>query len=277
MKSLAYLLIPHSRNNFRAKVIQPSGLLFIVLIFLILYIAHVPTHVSKILGYTADRLPAEKIIEITNSKREANGLPPLRVDQSLTEAAKNKGIDMLNNDYWAHVSPSGTTPWYFFDGVKYEYRYAGENLARDFDSPENVVNAWMDSPTHKKNLLSEKYDEIGIAVVEGELDGRATTLVVQFFGARPGSYLARSTSIESGENTVQSPQSLTKSYSVSEFKLQRGLALFVVGILLLVFLLDALFMWNKKIIRISGRTLAHLSFLASIGLILFMVNQGDIL
>ena len=89
---------------------------------------------------------------------------------------------MLQYDYWAHVAPDGTEPWKFFTDTGYAYRYAGENLARDFSSAGAAIDAWFASPSHKENMLSSKYKEIGIAVVEGDLNGVDTTLIVQLFG-----------------------------------------------------------------------------------------------
>ena len=90
---------------------------------------------------------------------------------------------MIDRDYWAHVAPDGTQPWKFFTSFGYKYRYAGENLARDFSNASSAMDAWMNSPTHKENILNPKYKEIGIGVVEGDLAGTDTTIIVQFFGA----------------------------------------------------------------------------------------------
>jgi len=85
----------------------------------------------KILGYAAN-IPVESVLSLTNEKRKAAGLPELKLDPVLSQAAKNKGEDMLAKDYWAHISPDGVEPWKFFLDAGYQYRYAGENLARDF-------------------------------------------------------------------------------------------------------------------------------------------------
>ena len=64
---------------------------------------------------------------------------------------------MIAKNYWAHNAPDGASPWSFFKNVGYRYLYAGENLARDFGDSASVVNAWMNSPTHRDNLLSGRY------------------------------------------------------------------------------------------------------------------------
>lgn len=283
MDFLAHIFLPSPRNNFRAKAIQPSGIFLIAIVFLLLYALRVSTHVSNILGYTADKLPVENIVDATNKKRAEMGLPTLKVDEKLSQAAHKKGEDMLAHDYWAHVAPDGTTPWYFFDQAGYSFRYAGENLARDFLSPETVVDAWMASPTHRKNLLSEKYEDIGIAVVEGDLNGRPTTLVVQLFGT--SSSLSTFPTIGQGDSLGSSSSDLSSvlpsrseaiAMAPSPFTLQRIIALIVVAFMVLVLLLDGFIVRNKGIIRISGRTFAHFTFFISIGLILFLIEKGSI-
>ncbi len=179
---LAHVFVPHYSNNHRARILHPQVLFLITIslfVFQILF-NNVGSQVG-ILGYAANISPAE-VITLTNQKRAESGLASLTYSQSLTNAARAKGEHMLAYDYWAHIAPDGTEPWKFFTDSGYSYKYAGENLARDFSNPESAVNAWMASPTHKENLLSPKYSEIGIAVVEGDLSGVDTTIIVQLFG-----------------------------------------------------------------------------------------------
>src|SRR3972149_10673467 len=183
IEHLAHLFVPRQSNNHKAKLLHPSSLTTLVLVLAVfqLSITFLPSFGEKVLGYAANISPDE-VIRLTNEKRVANGFSPLTTNAVLSQAAQAKGADMLNKDYWAHVAPDGTQPWYFFTNFGYKYRYAGENLARDFQNPTSAVEAWMASPSHKENLLSSKYKEIGIAVVEGDLAGVDTTIIVQFFG-----------------------------------------------------------------------------------------------
>lgn len=64
---------------------------------------------------------------------------------------------MFTQNYWAHVAPDGTQPWSFISAVGYAYQSAGENLGRDFYTEESLVQAWLDSPTHKANLLNANF------------------------------------------------------------------------------------------------------------------------
>jgi len=89
-------------------------------------------------------------------------------------------------DYWAHVNPvNGTEPWTFYDNSKYDFVTAGENLAFDYKTSEGVCKGWMDSPTHRENMLDATYQEIGFAIKDVDLGAEGKgVLVVQFFGSR---------------------------------------------------------------------------------------------
>lgn len=181
--SLAHYFFPRHSNNHKAKLIHSSSLL-ILSFFLITYqliLNVIPAVGVKVLGYAAN-ISTDEVIRLTNVKRTEGGVNALRYNSLLAQAARAKAEHMLKYDYWAHIAPDGTEPWKFFTDVGYKYRYAGENLARDFSSPSSAVDAWMASPTHKENLLSTKYTEIGVAVAEGDLAGVDTTIIVQFFG-----------------------------------------------------------------------------------------------
>jgi len=122
------------------------------------------------------------IVELTNEERLDAALPTLTRNSLLDETARKKAQDMVDHEYFAHDSPEGVEPWYWFDEVGYDYVHAGENLAIYFEDSDDVVEAWMDSPLHKANILSGKYTEIGVAAVRGEYKGYDTVFVVQHFG-----------------------------------------------------------------------------------------------
>jgi uncharacterized protein YkwD len=132
----------------------------------------------------------QTLITLTNQERTKHGLKSLTYNKKLQAAAEAKAYDMLNKDYFDHVSPDGVTPWKFIDKSGYAYTKAGENLAIDFQTVAGAVPAWMDSPTHRANILKAEYKETGIARVKGEYQGRQTVVVVQIFGTQ-SSGLAR--------------------------------------------------------------------------------------
>lgn len=183
---MAHLIHPRRSNNYRPKLLQVEGVLAICVLTIGFGItfwsaAQNPKFFGDILGYSSD-INVSDVVGLTNQERAKSGLSQLTLNSKLSEAANNKARDMFAEQYWAHTSPSGTEPWDFISGAGYSYRVAGENLARDFATTAQMVAAWMASPTHRDNIMHPRYQEIGVAVVNGTLDGIETTLVVQMFG-----------------------------------------------------------------------------------------------
>ena len=100
-------------------------------------------------------------------------------------AAEAKAEDMLKNDYFAHTSPEGRTPWHWLKKAGYSYKYAGENLATNYTDAKDQEKAWMKSKTHRENILNKNYREAGIAIVDGKIDGQSSLVTVVFFLAPP--------------------------------------------------------------------------------------------
>lgn len=98
----------------------------------------------------------------TNRERVSRGLPELVLNPDLNDSASDKCQDMLNKDYWAHTSPDGKQPWDFI-AVHTDYEEAGENLARGYNNPSAIIDGWMDSPTHRDNIL-KSYTDVGFAI-----------------------------------------------------------------------------------------------------------------
>jgi hypothetical protein len=182
LNKLRHLFLPHESNNHKAKSLQLPALFFLLLLIagfqggLTLLMRIKP----GVLGFAANISP-DRIIQLTNQRRAEQGLGFLQPNGLLSEAARQKAATMLTFGCWSHDC-NGRTPWSFISGVGYSYTYAGENLAKDFNDSDAVVSAWMASPTHRDNILNGRYKEIGIAVVDGLLNGQETTLVVQMFG-----------------------------------------------------------------------------------------------
>lgn len=135
-----------------------------------------PAHASN----TA-QLDVASIVALANADRAANGAPALTEDTLLDRAAQLKADDMAAKGYFAHVSPSGVTPWDWFKSVQYYYYDAGENLAEGFADATSLETAWMHSPTHRANLLNAVYSRVGIGIAEGMYQGRPTIFVAQEF------------------------------------------------------------------------------------------------
>ncbi len=132
---------------------------------------------------TAKAASTDTLIAKLNSSRAENNLQSLVISEKLNLAAQSKAQDMFKYGYFAHISPSGKTPWDFIKATRYDYDYAGENLAIGYTDDSELHNAWMDSPSHKENILNKNYTQIGMAVVSGKFQGEENTIVVQMFGA----------------------------------------------------------------------------------------------
>lgn len=130
----------------------------------------------------ASGISPDQVIALANSARTKAGLATLSENPKLTLAAQSKAEDMIANDYFAHTSPTGVEPWYWVKQEDYSYKAAGENLAINYTNAIDQHDAWMKSPTHRANIMSERYQEIGVAVVQGKIDGKESTVTVQFFG-----------------------------------------------------------------------------------------------
>jgi len=123
----------------------------------------------------------ENIINLTNKERINLGIPPLTANQLLSKAAYDKGKAIIASQTFQHnIEGKKFSTWIKEAG--YEYAYVGENLAIDFNTSEGAVKAWLESPSHRKNLLNDKFREIGIAVIEDQFENKNTKLIVQIFG-----------------------------------------------------------------------------------------------
>jgi len=112
------------------------------------------------LAYSTE-MSISSLLASTNSQRANNGLSPLSTNSKLNSSAQSKANDMVSRDYWSHNSPDGQEPWVFFDNSGYQYQKAGENLAYGFSTSDATVIGWMNSPSHRANMLDSTYTEVG--------------------------------------------------------------------------------------------------------------------
>lgn len=150
-------------------------------------------------------LPAV-VVDLTNKERSQYEIAPLVRNEILDTAAQLKAEHMAKNEYFAHYSPTGVSPWYWFDQVGYVYAHAGENLAIHFTDSTEVVNAWMKSPTHRQNIVGPQYTEIGVGTAKGTFEGYDTVYVVQLFGAPA----ARPVAVTQSPAVAPSPTTVTE-------------------------------------------------------------------
>lgn len=299
--------LPHPETTKRAKLLQHKALFTYSLVaaFLLVLIRVLPLLAPGVLGYASDITVSDLLIE-TNEMRNEHGLNSLRLNPQLTAAAEQKAAHMFENDYWAHVAPDGTTPWDFILNSSYDYSYAGENLAKNFNKSPDVVEAWFQSPTHRENLLSSHYEEIGFAVMNGVLDGYETTLVVQMFGKpRAGVPIATETQEETileelavapePEPVIQKatipqvvedvdlafvppvePEAVLPAVDVTTAT--KSITVTVAGFLVLLLVLDIWYTKRKAIPKITGNAFAHIMFLViTVVGVWFALSPGKIL
>lgn len=275
------LFAPHPHNNHKAKILWPRSIVILIGLFVMgRSIVDISVGLQPgVLGFASQISPA-KVIELTNAERLNAGVSIVKENSELNQAALAKATDMFENNYWAHISPTGTEPWYFVTQSGYKYQHAGENLARDFSNPKDVVAAWMASPTHRQNLLDDRYKDIGIAVLDGYINGVETTLVVQMFGSTNTS-VSKIASSKVTNTTVYAeeilPEKLIPSSGMSPMDLSRAWSLAFVVLILFALSLDWIFVLRYNIVRISGKTWAHLTYFVGLAIILLIIRQGIVL
>jgi len=173
---------PHKRNNHRPHIFSLVSIAIIVcsvIFFEGMYFVQTKVVFLKT-DFLASVLPGV-LVTLTNHDRSQIGVPQVTEDTLLGKAAQAAADDMAKNGYFSHVSPDGKAPWYWLDQVGYHYSYAGQNLAVHFTDSENVQTAWMESPTHRANIVKPQYTKIGFGTANGIYEGKETTFVVEFF------------------------------------------------------------------------------------------------
>lgn len=287
LEPFLHFLTPRHTNNHKAKALHVSSITTYIILLLVFQI--ILTGIARfnpgVLGY-ASNISIPDLLNDTNDHRIAAGQPALILNSQLSNAAAAKAADMFANQYWAHTSPSGLDPWHFISQVGYNYLFAGENLARDFGDSKSVVDAWMNSPSHRENLLNPRYQEIGFAVVNGKYNGYETTLVVQMFGAKsvqtptveetPAKVQAEPTPQSSSAGMILNTQSGSKP-KIDAFGLTKTVSLALTILLLGVLVVDSFLVYRRKTVRLSGHNLAHLVLLLALLVALNLIGRGIVL
>ncbi len=177
--------IPHEGNGHRPHFLKKENtkqLIGVVLLFeLVLFIIPSLNFSRVVRDLNLSAVLPSVLSELTNEKRLNTNLPPLSESDLLNQAAKLKAEDMASKGYFAHTSPEGKTPWYWIQAVGYNYTYAGENLAVNFVDSEDVTEAWMNSPTHRSNIVHGAYSEVGTGVATGMYKGEEAIFVAQVY------------------------------------------------------------------------------------------------
>ncbi len=111
---------------------------------------------------------AQRLIEQINQTRWENGqIPPLKVNPALQQAALTHSQNMARYDFFGHKGQDQSSPWDRIDAANYgDWFVLAENIAAGYQDPQDVVQAWLDSPRHREKLLNAEFQEAGIGYVD---------------------------------------------------------------------------------------------------------------
>ncbi|OQA03960.1 MAG: Cysteine-rich secretory protein family protein [bacterium ADurb.Bin400] len=127
-----------------------------------------PTQPSPVVQPPSSGITVSGVVSAINAQRRANGLQEVSVNNLLNQAAYDKSKHMSDNRYFAHTAPDGTPDWFFVKQVGYRYSAAGANLATgSFGTSQGLVDAWMNSPGHRQNILADFGVEVGVGFYNG--------------------------------------------------------------------------------------------------------------
>lgn len=284
--------LPHKDTHKKAHLISWEGLVIYILIFILLQVGF------SIVGYTkpgvlgiSGNIDQKRLIELTNIERQKKGLDPLNENSALDNAAALKAQNMFTENYWAHFAPSGKTPWDFILSSGYKFSLAGENLAKNFYKSDDVVVAWMNSSTHRDNLLNPKYKETGMAVVDGVLNGQQTTLVVQMFGttdmlaARVPAVEVQGKQIEVPKEDLAKPVleaqapvvTLSTRPLIDPFVVYKWGGISIIALITILLSIDVWMLRKRGVLRLSSHHIAHMALLSLAAGSIYMTTPGAIL
>ncbi len=198
----------HRQNKQYLKTYLPY-LPVVVSLLLSIFASNIQPAKGTTLAY-ATEMSLHGLLQSTNEKRKDNGQGSLQLNDKLISAAQAKANDMVGRNYWSHNTPDGQEPWVFMDSAGYNYQKAGENLAYGFVTSRDAVNGWMNSPSHKANMLDSSFIEVGFGVANGNNYNSSgpETVVVAMYG-KPGTLGANASlqaqNSEAGTSTSQTP------------------------------------------------------------------------
>jgi hypothetical protein len=175
------LFVPHRMNHYRPHAIRRYGLVVVTVLIIGMQLGYNMTANGQVLG-VREAISSQDLLAATNAQRAERHLSALQLSPQLSQAAFLKAQNILQEQYWAHTSPSGLTPWHWFGAVGYNYAHAGENLAKNFTTTPAVMTAWMASPEHRANILAADFSQVGFATVDGTMGGQPVSLVVALYG-----------------------------------------------------------------------------------------------
>ena len=182
MHKIFDFFIAHPGNNFHPKILKPGLILMLAVILIVIRVLLSPVQTE---GSATD---SQILMSLINRERSDRNLPILFLSQPLLAASAVKSQDMIDRDYFAHQNPDGDYVWGEIAAAGYgQYKILGENLAIDFATSEGMIQAWIDSPSHRENLLHPDFEHQGLTALYGDYQGRYTNLTTSLFGAQEAS------------------------------------------------------------------------------------------
>jgi uncharacterized protein YkwD len=196
-----HYFVPHKKNDYKPLFLRAGTVGATTALILVLFVGADFADQALITNRSPQfaAVVVSTLVDLANTDRTQNGLPMLTVSPVLEQAAQLKANDEAAKSYFAHISPAGDDPWHWFSQAGYDFSYAGENLAVYFSDSDAVNTAWMNSPEHRANILSDNFTQIGIATAEGVYQGQQTVFVVQEFGT-PAAFASASASQDTSKN-----------------------------------------------------------------------------
>ncbi|TSA46540.1 CAP domain-containing protein, partial [bacterium] len=177
-KTIYRFFIASEENNYRPPILSYRAFIIYGLILLILRLLF-----SQIPQVSGSAIESDTLMRLINSERSQRNLVTLSTHASLVKAAGEKSQDMIDRGYFAHIDPDGNYVWGRIVNAGYPpYKILGENLAIDFSTAEGMITAWLDSPTHRANLLHPDFVDQGLAALYGTYQNRYTNLTTSLFG-----------------------------------------------------------------------------------------------
>lgn len=171
---------------------------------------------SGVLSYATNTSPAG-LLQSTNNERIAKQLGTLALNDKLNQAAQAKANDMVARNYWSHTTPDGQQPWAFINTTGYTYTAAGENLAYGFVNSDETVQGWMNSQSHRDNLLSKNYSQVGFGIASSpSFQGKGNQTVVVALYAQPSASTNQAPiAAQAGQQPLATNQNNQGSFKVS--------------------------------------------------------------
>lgn len=193
---------PKKLNKKEHRVYLPYIPLLILVVGTFLLSILQPLQNRGVLAYSTN-VSVGGLLESTNTQRTQNSASELQLNSALNAAAQAKANDMVARNYWSHITPDGQQPWVFMDNSGYKYQKAGENLAYGFATSSDTVTGWMNSQTHKDNLLDSAFSEVGFGFANSanfNNSGEETVIVAMY-----GKPLVLASNSEPAQSTSPAP------------------------------------------------------------------------